>query len=113
MFCKNCGAEIGDGNFCKNCGAKVNDEPKPMVQPQPVEQRSKSKVDSVLSVVSCILSFLGLFFFGFLAIGGVVCGVVDLCMKDTQKRHLGSVFGIVAGIITLVVYVARLEQIFG
>ena len=112
MFCKNCGAEIVDGNFCKNCGAKVSEEPTPIVETRPVEENPKAKVDSVLSVISCILTFIGLFFFGGLAVGGIVCGVVDLCMKDTKKRHLGSWFGVIVGFIVLIVYFIRLESIF-
>lgn len=109
MFCKNCGAEITDGKFCQKCGAEITQEDKETVEVEQV----KRKKDSTLSVVSCALTFISLIIFPWLSIGGIICGIVDVCQKDKTKRHLGSWFGIIAGFIILLFYVVRLENMFG
>lgn len=108
MKCSNCGAEITDGNFCKNCGAKVNEEQVPVEK----EQKPIKRKDSVLSIVSCVLTGVSIFAFNWIAIGGLVCGLIDLCMNDKTKRHLGSWFGVIAGVIVLIVYIMNLQKLF-
>lgn len=52
--------------------------------------KTQSKKDSALSIWAAILSFFTCTCF----IGGIL-GLIDLCMNDKTKRHLGSWFAIV------------------
>lgn len=115
MYCQHCGAEIPDGNYCKNCGARIgkgeeeyNDEyEEEYYEKKPVERR-----DSVLSIVSFVLTLVSIFVFNWLALGGIVCGLIDLLMSDKKKVHLGSWFGVIIGAIVLIYYVINLKRLF-
>lgn len=102
MFCQNCGKEM-DGNFCSNCGWN------PHIQEERSAKHSNT-VDSVLSIVSCALTGVSIFFLPILSVGGIVCGLVDLCISDRSKKHIGSWFGLIMGIIVMIFYVSRLEN---
>lgn len=103
MFCQNCGNEI-EGNFCSNCGWS------PHRQEERPAKRSNT-VDSVLSIVSCALTGVSIFFMPILSVGGIVCGLVDLCISDRSKKHIGSWFGLIMGIIVMIVYITYINDI--
>lgn len=109
MFCQNCGAEM-QGKFCGKCGWTAQPQVE-VVQHIQTSGKKEKKKDSVLSIVSCVLTFVSSFIFPMLSIGGIICGLIDLCMNDKSKRHLGSWFGIILGVLVIVAYEAWLKDI--
>lgn len=105
MFCQNCGNEM-DGMVCSNCGWT----PKPVQQNYSSGRKVKKK-DSVLSIVSCVLTFVSGFVIPLLSVGGIVCGLIDLCINDKSKRHLGSWFGVIFGACIMIFYLWYLQDL--
>ena len=60
--------------------------------------KNQPKKDSVLSIWAAILS---LFTCTFLV--GAILGIIDLCINDKTKRHLGSWFAIIFSVLMLIV----------
>lgn len=78
--CRNCGAELRTG-FCTNCGfnnaTMKFDETYVNHLNKDIPRDDGKKKDSVLSIVSLVITFFSMFGFNFLAIGGVICGIID------------------------------------
>ena len=106
-FCKNCGAELGDGKFCVNCGAAVDPEVKQEEQPvtetpavpQKMGLNVKMLVWSIVNTVLCC-QILGIIALVFTILAGES---VDL---DTAKKYLktAKILNII-GIVCVAVYI--------
>lgn len=65
--------------------------------------KNQPKKDSALSIWAAILGF-----FTFTCFIGGILGIIDLCINDKTKRHLGSWFAIVFCVLWLIVLFSRL-----
>ena len=95
MICQNCGTQIEEGmSFCPKCGMKVcqgqqfqNQMPSQGSYFSATNVNVKKK-DSVLSIISFLVSFIGCGVFSL--IGGIL-GVIDIIIgnkkKDRSKRY--------------------------
>lgn len=110
MACKKCGssqrllkekvASDDYGNelwhefyICNKCGEKED-----MGVTSPPKQKKK---DSALSIWAAVLGFFTCTCF----IGGIL-GIVDLCMNDKEKRHIGSWFAIAFCVLWTIVLIS-------
>lgn len=131
--CPECGKEISDkATNCPNCGCpsaewnmaeKVNTAPsltdnynataiafndynkkesrvKLEAPEKQVEQKKEKKKDSPLSIWACVLA---IFTFTFPA--ALVLAIVDLSRDDKERKHGGSWFAIIWGVLAIVVYI--------
>ena len=103
VFCNNCNTEnnIGD-DYCSCCGIRItpyytSESNEYLNQPLYQEYETLKKQDSVLSIIAAVLSiFTVTFFFGF------IIALIDLGINDKTKRHLGSWFSVIFGIIIFI-----------
>lgn len=63
-----------------------------------ISQTTQKKKDSVLSIVAAVFSLFTITFFI-----GIIIGLIDLGINDKNKRHLGSWFAVIWGIIAGIV----------
>lgn len=77
---------------CEDCKIFYGTYNKKVIKPK------KAKKDSVLSIWAAILAFFTCTCF----IGGIL-GIIDLCINDKTKRHLGSWFALVFCAIYLII----------
>lgn len=77
---------------CEDCKIFYGTYNKKVIKPK------KAKKDSVLSIWAAILAF----FTCTCVIGGIL-GIIDLCINDKTKRHLGSWFALVFCAIYLII----------
>ena len=116
--CPECGKEISDkSDKCINCGFPIRGEEHTTEKEnyvfcnpyatsenneysnQPLYQECGNfkKQDSVLSIIAAVLSIFTItFFFGF------IIALIDLGINDKTKRHLGSWFSVIFGIIIFI-----------
>lgn len=103
VFCNNCNTEnnIGD-DYCSCCGMRItpystSENNGYSNQPLYQECGNFKKKDSVLSIIAAVLSIFTItFFFGF------IIALIDLGINDKTKRHLGSWFSVIFGIIIFI-----------
>lgn len=109
-MCKQCGTNMPEtDNVCQKCGC-IQSQYNPFQatttarenQEAEAKQPKQKKQESALSSVACVLTAISVFAFNFLAIFGLILGLIDLCMNNKEKKHIGSIFAvIVGGLITL------------
>ena len=118
IHCTECGKEISDkASTCPHCGAPVVPVSDSAIKNynadnHPVDSDVKRK-DSPLSIISCVFTFVSCFAINWIAIVGVICGLIDLCMNNKSQRHVGSYFGLVVGVLILLAYGAYVKRLFG
>lgn len=71
--------------YCDRCMLKVFDD------------TPEIKKESTLSTVACVLSI-----FVFTSFVGAILGIIDICINDKSKRHVGSWFAIIVFVIVLI-----------
>lgn len=108
--CGRCGTIIKDTDkFCNNCGVPImlpQNQVQNMQQYQVQNQQQIKKTESALSAVACVFGliavidilFIGIFWY-LLGPVSFILGLIDLCMNNKSKKHGGSIFGVVLGII--------------
>lgn len=101
IICHRCGQYVVSGSaFCNRCGFQF--------QSQPVYQQQDAKrKDSPLSIISAIISLVGVFSLMALSILGFIVAVIDLAVSqasnnETQK-HSCSWFSVVVFIIYILI----------
>ena len=134
MFCTKCGSEIMDGaSFCSKCGYRVGATATAQTQPQykkcsncgtvlPFDAPfctgcggsfyGQRKKDSTLSILSCVFAGISFFAFGGLALIALILGLADVGINDKTKRHIGSIFGIILGVIYVAWWVTTFSKYF-
>lgn len=76
---------------CEDCKIFYGTYNKKVIKPK------KAKKDSVLSIWAAILAF----FTCTCVIGGIL-GIIDLCINDKTKRHIGSWFAIIFSVLFII-----------
>ncbi len=103
--CSNCGASIADDmKFCEQCGTCV-DMPEATVE-NIVEIKEVKKESNTFAIVAiCLSGVCCLIYSKWLAIGGIVLGIVGLAKaKEYAKPRRGlALTAIIIGAITLVI----------
>ena len=75
----------------------------PYYRPRYVEKKTNS-----LALASIIMSIIGLFAFGFIGIGGIICGFIALSQLKENINQEGkgmAIAGIVIGFIDIIFYI--------
>lgn len=127
--CSECGNQVSDkATTCPHCGAPVEvtpvatapaDESVSVLQSFDAEKYKngggaeytlsgkEKKKESVLSNVSVGLAG-GAIFLALFAIPSIICGIIDLCMWDKDKKHVGSIVALVISGFCLLAWIGRL-----
>lgn len=114
--CQECGKDVSDKAFsCPNCGCPIDNNEEVLKSINDISEngydelqeknnKTEKKKDSVLSVVAIFLSLFSLTYFI-----GMIIALIDICINDKTKSHVGSVF---AMIISIIYFIATGGQVF-
>lgn len=117
--CPECGKQISDkAATCPNCGCPVKEVINERdglsairgyeASEHPVDYKRDKKKDSAMSIVAAVLTI-----FTFTLIFGIIVGLIDLGIYGRDgKRHIGSWFAIIFGIVLLVAGHGRIPILF-
>ena len=101
--CSECGKEVSDkATACPNCGAPIEKSAISSFDASqyPVNRKTKKK-DSPIANVGLAFVIVAFFVFNFLAVVGVICGLIDIGMNDKKYRHIGGWVAVIMGAIEL------------
>lgn len=111
--CTECGREVSDkATSCPHCGCPVSIVSVPVTPSKPVnskpmeqvnnqiQQNNTKKKDSVLSIIAAAFAL-----FTITCFVGLIIGIIDLCINDKNKRHVGSWFAVIWFVIFVIVMI--------
>ncbi len=83
----------------------------PAYNTETIPKASKKKTHSTLSCIACAFAGVSFLLPMILIVGlllsftGMVIGVVDLCIHEKEKKHIGSWFALIVFIFYLIIFV--------
>ena len=84
MYCKECGAEIGDAKFCPECGTSINSTKKTEGSEKKETKKLKGWESAALLILIPVVFywFLGILF----AVAGLIIAVIYILYNDHQSK---------------------------